>query len=368
MSQKQDNILTRSKALELNNDIRDEIASLKEAVLQIKTTLDEVLTTLTEQTVLVKSLKEENALLSSKLAETETVQAANETQQEQNGRPLNQDFSTATTAFDFDTLRQPSSSPDGWLYHPPHSFLHGNRAARGGNRGARGGHHRHFLNNNNTSSSTSRQNSNTGKILLIGDSIIKDIKPSKMSKNEVIKKTFPGKNIEHITENIESDLADTLSETNKVIIHVGTNNLQSDSDEDIKCKYNNLISKIKEINSSCRIYVSSLTKRTDNSDYTERINDVNEILQDVCTTQKSTFINNNNIDDTCLNGSKLHLNHKGSAYLAMNFIKAILKRRFHSNTKRSGVNHSAATNNRTNFQGALQTIIQGFAELLLPNK
>ena len=35
------------------------------------------------------------------------------------------------------------------------------------------------------------------------------------------------------------------------------------------------------------------------------------------------FIDNSYIDGSCLNGSKLHLNAKGSAYLANNFIKFI---------------------------------------------
>ena len=35
------------------------------------------------------------------------------------------------------------------------------------------------------------------------------------------------------------------------------------------------------------------------------------------------FINNSNIDASCLNKSKLHFNRKGTSYLANNFIKHI---------------------------------------------
>ena len=40
---------------------------------------------------------------------------------------------------------------------------------------------------------------------------------------------------------------------------------------------------------------------------------------------KFFFIDNNNIDTTCLNKSKLHLNRTGTYYLANNFKKYIFK-------------------------------------------
>jgi hypothetical protein len=53
----------------------------------------------------------------------------------------------------------------------------------------------------------------------------------------------------------------------------------------------------------------------------DRISTVNKQLQELCIKNGFDFINNSNVDNTCLNGSQLHLNAKGSAFLATNFIK-----------------------------------------------
>ena len=39
--------------------------------------------------------------------------------------------------------------------------------------------------------------------------------------------------------------------------------------------------------------------------------------------ERITFIDNNNINESCLNREKLHLNRRGSSYLASNFKKFI---------------------------------------------
>ena len=56
-------------------------------------------------------------------------------------------------------------------------------------------------------------------------------------------------------------------------------------------------------------------------DVTSKIKELNELLKDLCLKEGYTYIENVNIDATCLNGSKLHLNSKGSALLAVHFIK-----------------------------------------------
>ena len=43
----------------------------------------------------------------------------------------------------------------------------------------------------------------------------------------------------------------------------------------------------------------------------------------MCVQMKWRFVNNDRLNETCLNGRRLHVNNKGSAYLATNFLKAL---------------------------------------------
>ena len=74
------------------------------------------------------------------------------------------------------------------------------------------------------------------------------------------------------------------------------------------------------LSDSSKFGISSIAVRHD-ADLTDRISTVNKQLQELCVKNGFDFINNSNVDNTCLNGSQLHLNAKGSAFLATNFIK-----------------------------------------------
>ncbi len=107
-----------------------------------------------------------------------------------------------------------------------------------------------------------------------------------------------------------------------VIIHVGTNNLPTDSAEVTARKVEQLAEKVKNKFPLAKVAISSIIVR-DNKDVKEKLKTTNEYLGQVCSKQNFSFINNSNIDYTALNNSNLHLNSKGTAYLAVNFIKFI---------------------------------------------
>ena len=52
-----------------------------------------------------------------------------------------------------------------------------------------------------------------------------------------------------------------------------------------------------------------------------KLSEVNENLKEMSSRSGFHFIDNSHIDGCCLNGSKLHLNSTGSAYLDTSFIK-----------------------------------------------
>lgn len=155
-------------------------------------------------------------------------------------------------------------------------------------------------------------------ILLIGDSMIKGINPHKLSKSSVRKLTYPGKRAEEIANEVLS--AHLHSRPTEVILQAGTNNLITDSSKECFDNIQVLSSRIKSKFKEARIAISSLITRED-VDVALKIQETNELLKEFCLKEGYTYIENGNIDATCLNGSQLHLNAKGSALLAVHFIK-----------------------------------------------
>ena len=91
-------------------------------------------------------------------------------------------------------------------------------------------------------------------IILIGDSIVKNINPRKISKIRVVKRTFPGKNAEEIK-----------SEPNPshVIIHAGTNNIPNDTVGECVENIENLANCVEHIFPNSLIGLSNITARND---------------------------------------------------------------------------------------------------------
>ena len=71
-----------------------------------------------------------------------------------------------------------------------------------------------------------------------------------------------------------------------------------------------------------QVVISGLIKRYD-QDFNEDIKSINENIQSLCTSKGLSFIDNSNIDKSCLNRSKLHLKRRGSSFLANNFKKFV---------------------------------------------
>jgi lysophospholipase L1-like esterase len=160
------------------------------------------------------------------------------------------------------------------------------------------------------------------QIVIIGDSIIKHIIPKKISSRNVTKITFPGKTADEISNQL--DQIKLKSTPSHIIIHAGTNNLPVDTAETCAENVGQLASSLKTEFPTSRIGTSSIATRED-CDLTDKTRKTieNSRIAQTCFNQDYGFINNENIDRTALNGSKIHLNAKGSAYLAANFIKFI---------------------------------------------
>ena len=112
---------------------------------------------------------------------------------------------------------------------------------------------------------------------------------------------------------------------NIVGIQTDTNDLQTNCN--IVKKAKKLVSAVKEVDKdhSVKTAFSSIINRED-EDLKDKINDVNNKLNNYCNSAGMDFIDNSNIDRSCLNRSKLHLIRKGTAALAKNlcrFVKSL---------------------------------------------
>ena len=146
--------------------------------------------------------------------------------------------------------------------------------------------------------------------VIIGDSIVKHIDPRKLTRKKVHKFTYPGKTI----ENIEKELnhINIQSPPSHVIVDAGTNNILTDSTED-KDKF-----------PDSKVGFSGITTRQ-GIDVAVNIEVVDKKLKEISVEHNVSFINNSSIDSSSLNGSNLHLDGKGSAFLATHFRSSTIK-------------------------------------------
>lgn len=173
---------------------------------------------------------------------------------------------------------------------------------------------------NPSSSSSKDTNKSTREnvILLIGDSIIKHIEPKKISRRKTIKHIYPGKTAEEIRSEMEA--IEVEATPSHIIVHAGTNDLPLLAPHLCAKNIENLALSLNRKFTDSKIGISSITARND-LDLNQCVTMVNEEVQRMCSRNGFDFIDNGNIDASCLNGSLLHLNAKGSAFLATNFIK-----------------------------------------------
>ena len=122
----------------------------------------------------------------------------------------------------------------------------------------------------------------------------------------------------------------SLSKTNKVvvkprwsniIIHVGTNDINSKEPRSTAEGIVNLALQIEGDAPNTNVAISGLVSRADDKE--RKVSSVNKILKKFCHQNHWDFIEHNNVNLTHLNRGGLHLSKSGTALLAENFCKYI---------------------------------------------
>ena len=131
-------------------------------------------------------------------------------------------------------------------------------------------------------------------------------------------KAFPGATVEDMEDFIKPI---TRKSPNKVILHVGTNDLKNSTPKVIADSILNLTTQIKEDSPNTMVGVSALLDRNDCPKLATKVKQVNLILDNYCQVNKIPFLRNANINTSHLNRRGLHLNKLGSLSLQNNVIE-----------------------------------------------
>ena len=152
------------------------------------------------------------------------------------------------------------------------------------------------------------ENNHKRSIVILGDSIIKDIEQHRVRKSlpnneKVYVKSFSGATIKHM-----HSYAQPSKEFNNdlVILHCGTNDLRTEKEPlEIAKEVIELALEMKSTNNE--VMVSGIVSRRDKLN--DKSKEVNKLLQSLCISKKLLFIDNSNINPVYhLNNSGLHLN------------------------------------------------------------
>ena len=157
-------------------------------------------------------------------------------------------------------------------------------------------------------------------IVIIGDSMIKDIQPHKLAKtfNAWINKiSISGMTSMEMKHYLQPSL---FKKPSAIIIHCGINDLMQSTSvgniyQEIKAVINNVKGKLP----NCAIYLSSVIQQVKDKDLNPIIDQLNDTFNNVCNETNVNFLDNGNISIDYLNNSGLHLNKRGTAKLACNF-------------------------------------------------
>ncbi len=104
---------------------------------------------------------------------------------------------------------------------------------------------------------------------------------------------------------------------------IGTNNIKgNDSPEVLAAGISRLASMITKKSPNTKLTISGLIVRK-GLDLKSKMKSVNKLLKSTCVANNWPFIENSNLDESCLYLKGLHLNRKGTSYLSSNFSNCI---------------------------------------------
>ncbi|XP_041463045.1 uncharacterized protein LOC121414060 [Lytechinus variegatus] len=171
-----------------------------------------------------------------------------------------------------------------------------------------------------SNSSTSVQDAHSADILIVGDSMIKGIIPSRLSKRPVKCKTLRGARIGDVCD-IVCEEAIQLN-AKEVLLHFGSNDISSHDAAEIVAKLESLAEQITDLTPAKKICFSTIIhRRGESSSCYEKVSCVNAALKLLANQRSWAVVDNDNVTpDMHLAADGVHLNGTGVRVLAQNII------------------------------------------------
>ena len=171
----------------------------------------------------------------------------------------------------------------------------------------------HFTNN-------FRNKRNRPVIMLLGDSTIKNLSGYNLGKGTkgatVMVRSLQGGKVKNI-KNLMIDMLEDGGEPDAICFHVGTNDIGvGKSIHDIMDELENLV-KLTQRQGIVPV-ISLVTERTDK--FSSKVNQLNELIIQLCNDMGVGYIEHRNINSTHLNGSGLHIEYTYTHLFSKKFV------------------------------------------------
>ncbi|MCP4485599.1 MAG: hypothetical protein GY823_13750 [Flavobacteriaceae bacterium] len=161
------------------------------------------------------------------------------------------------------------------------------------------------------------------RITIVGDSMLNGIVEEGMQKDHNVQvKRHPGATSRDIVDYVKPVIR---KKPDCIIIHTGTNDLTCQEKSNTIKNLKQIVEEIRQESPNTTIVLSAVVTRKDKQALDKKVDvmALNGEMKGFAKTMKIPVIDNSNIDPSCLSRKKLHLNEKGSAYLARNFLNFI---------------------------------------------
>ena len=112
-------------------------------------------------------------------------------------------------------------------------------------------------------------------------------------KHKIVVKTFPCAGIKQMNHYVKPTLVTT---PNKLILHVGTNDLQRMMPDELLTHVQKLGESITRENRNIELVLSEIIARNDDKTLADKVNEYNKGLAQLCIEQNWCLIRHNNID------------------------------------------------------------------------
>ena len=135
-------------------------------------------------------------------------------------------------------------------------------------------------------------------------------------KNKVVVRSFAGARINDLYHYLVPSLE---TKPDRVILHIGTNDLKNNEARNVAEKIVKLCEFIEEKSSNAQVWISELTPRSDSEENNKLRDVVNKVLRSLSSTRDWKVISHSDMTTSCLNSRGIHLNARGTTVLDRNF-------------------------------------------------